>query len=667
MNRPIKTKRQPLPRRIKKNMENFLIDQVSKFPTEQIKQSISEWARTKRKIGAGLTAEPGPFDFEIAPYVREIVDNMSVLSTTQECYTIKGTQIGYTVGVPQNTIGYCIQHSIGPLLSVGGDQAMAEEETEKRLDEMIQNSGLSDKIKSNATKKTKKATGDRSDSKMYGGTFARFIGPSSEGKAASFNMKVLIMDEMDKYPIKLKQKGIVAGDIVTKLIRRTESYEEQRKILGGSSPKEKSTSRIEPLVESGDKRLYNVRCPRCDFQQPLLWSNFVIEKDENGKPNIIWENINGEDIVRNDPAYFKCANEECDHKFRYKDRLKILREKGYGGTAEWVPTKKADRPHKKSYKIPQWYGPRAWYKIALEWYDSKDDPFLWPEFVNDVMAETWQESDEKPDEHELLNLSREYELWERGHIKRNVLILVLAADIQKDRIEAGLMGWGRNKQGYQIDYWTFEGNTEDLEDRCWRELAEKINGTYTREDGLDMTVTVSFIDSQYRSAVVDSFCEGFDYSHNNVKGVYPTQSKDTSDKLAKEFKGDIKTPTIGLHDQKLKRALYGILRKRPHSLENFPNYYLHFSHEYGEEFYKQLTSEEIVTVTVKGEKRGFNIINTKNRRNEVLDIVKMQIAALEYAYDKFFVLHNNYLRSIKSHEIQKDIDLFFDAVENELY
>jgi len=121
-----------------------------------------------------------------------------------------------------------------------------------------------------------------------------------------------------------------------------------------------------------------------------------------------------------------------------------------------------------------------------------------------------------------------------------------------------------------------------------------------------------------------------------------------------------------LHDQGLKRALYNVLRKRPQGVGTFPGYYLHFSYEYGNEFYKQLTSEEIVPITVKGEKRGFKILNTKQRRNEVLDIVKMNMGAFHLGLSFYFKLLNEQRKLQKRPEIQEDSGLFFDFLEEML-
>lgn len=656
-----------LPLDIQMGMVKWLTKKINEIPEYNVFETVSEWAVRKRVIGKGLTANPGPFDWYLTPYLREIADCMSDSSPVLEVYVIKATQVGFTVGVMENHMGYCIEYGLGPLLYISGDQAMAEEQFEKRIDEMIHNAGLQGKIKANIQKRTGKSTGDRMDSKSYGGTFMRAVGPNSESKLRSFPSRFLHEDEIDVYPQRIAKGGNDTGDTLKKAERRTDSYGNLKKIMGGSTPKNEGSSRIVRKVEEGDKRFYNITCPKCGMQQPLIWSGLKWEKTPDGKPDIQYKIINGVEIISKDPTYYQCANDECKHRIKDNEKLEILQEKGYGGTAEWIPTKKPDRPFVRSYHIPGWYGFRSWLEIALEWEQIKDDPFLLPDFVNDVMGETWKESDHKPDEHQLLELSQEFEHWPRGHIVKDILLLTLACDVQKDRLEAGLIGWGRNKQGYMIDYWTFEGNPAEVENKCWKQLAEKIGAKYTREDGQEMGVMIAFIDSQYLSDTVDLFCAGFPYSENSIAGVFPVQSRETLDKLVKTFQSNIKTPVVGIHDQEIKRALYNVLRKRPQGPGMFPGYYLHFSYEYGPEFYKQLTAEEIVPIKIKGVQKGIKILNTKQRRNEVLDIVKMGMASLQYCMDRYFDLLNKSEKLNKRRLTQEDSNLFFDMIEDELY
>jgi len=417
-----------LPIDIQQNAIDWLSRKINSLPEYNVPESVSEWAERKRVIGKGLTANPGPFSFYLTPYLRAIVDCLSDNSPTSEAYVIKATQVGFTFGVLENHMGYCIDYGLGPLLYISGDQAMAEEQFEKRVDEMIHSAGLQGKIKANIQKKTGKSTGDRTDSKSYGGTFMRAVGPNSESKLRSFPARFLHEDEIDVYPQRIVKGGNDTGDTLKKAERRTDSYGNLKKIMGGSTPKNEGSSRIIRKVEEGTKEFYNIRCPKCNFQQPLVWNQLKWDKTDDGKPDIQYSNINGVETISKDPTYYLCIAEGCGHRIRDNEKLEIMQEVGHGGTAEWIPTKKPDRPFVRSFSIPGWYGFRSWLEIALEFEQVKDDPFLLPDFVNDVMGEVWRESEFKPDDNYLMQLSQEYEQWPRGHIKKEVFVFTFACE-----------------------------------------------------------------------------------------------------------------------------------------------------------------------------------------------------------------------------------------------
>ena len=654
-----------LPKKIENNMLDFIMSEIEKFPEFNITDTVSEYIERERTISSGLTARPGNFTYKTTPYLREIINNQSDSSPIQETYVIKATQVGFTVGVLESDIAYKVRYGIGPLLMVGADQAMMEEQVEKRVDEMIEACGLQDFITPNVIKKKGKATGDRKDAKSYGGTFMRAVGSNSESKLRSFPARILHLDEIDIYPMQIVKNGDSTGDTIEKALRRTDSFGNLKKIIAGSTPKSESTSRILPKFEEGDERYYNIRCPECNHQHPLIFKNFKWDKKEDGSPDIRYTEIEGHQTISHDPTYFECP--ECKRKIKEIEKFDLLQELGHGGTAEWVATSESVRPFVRSYSINAFYGFRSFIDILLQWIRVKDDPFLLPTFINDTLAEVYKESNEKPVDHELMQLSQRYELWNIGEISENVLYLTASVDVQKDRLEFMLMGQARDKQMYVIDYKTFQGNPAEIEDQCWKDLYDSITKTYIRKDGQEMFVKIALIDSQYLTSTVEDFCEQFPYDHHSIDGVYPLRSQERQDKLVKFAKSNIETPSVSIDDQAFKRALYTTLSKRPINDHHFPSSYMHISKDFGEEFFKQLTSEEIFITKIKGVVKGYSIENRKQRRNETLDLSKYNMAAHQLAIQMYFEILNENLKLDKRKEQQQSSTVFFDFIEESLY
>ena len=58
-------------------MQRFFELVKETIPTRLSDRKVSEWAESKRTLPVGLSPYPGPYNFEVVPYMREIVDSLS--------------------------------------------------------------------------------------------------------------------------------------------------------------------------------------------------------------------------------------------------------------------------------------------------------------------------------------------------------------------------------------------------------------------------------------------------------------------------------------------------------------------------------------------------------------------------------------------------------------
>jgi len=415
------------------------------------------------------------------------------------------------------------------------------------------------------------------------------------------------------------------------------------------------------MYEAGDKRLYHVPCPACRQLQPLAWAGMKWEKNPDGSPAMVIDPNTGQ--VTHDPVYYECS--ACGAHWKNSDKFQFLRDAKAGGTAEWIPQKAPDRPGLRSYKLSSLYSPfRSWLDIVLQWWRIKEDALLLPDFVNDTLAETWVEKIATPEPHALRQRAED---WPCGHIPVGVLFTTLAADIQADRIEAMLVGWGKDKESWVLEYEVFSGTTEETGSACWKKLEAMIDRDYIRSDGLILGhPIVSFVDAGFLQTQVNKFCDGFTYSHRQVDGVYPTIGKDNQAEVYKAHKNDIETPLISLHDQKLKRELYTNLRKdAPVRGAGFPYGYVHFPQTFSDPWYEQLVAEEYyIQRDARGRERHV-IDNRKQRRNEVLDCFKLNIGALYFCCLRWFDITNKARKARGRKEIEIDWAAFWSSWTDE--
>lgn len=642
-------------------MHEWMSTVVAEIPTHNIKERVSHWM--ERKMVLQESDYKGLFDFRVTPYLREIVDELSPRSKITESVLMKGAQLGGSTA-SFGYIAFCIDHGIGPGLFVSGDQEMAEETFEKRLDPIIHNSGLSDKIKPAVRKRNSRTTGDTKALKSYGGTFFRAIGPHSESKLRSFPARAVIVEEIDVFPMSLKGKG----NPVEKIVRRTDAFGANKRIFYNSTPKLRGESQIEKLYEMGDRRLYYVPCPVCGRKQPLVWDRLRWEKNDDGSPAIRIDDESG--ALLHDPTYYVCENEECDARWKNEDKVRFLNDKKAGGMvlpngrhvwAEWVPQGKSQRPGLRSRQMSTLYSPTLpWWEMAMAWHRAQKDKSRMPDFVNDFLGETYYLDQETPEPH---HLQARAERWECGEIPKGVLFLTLAADIQKDRIEAGLVGWGENQQSWALNYWVFEGKPNDLDSECWNELDKVISAEYQTDDGRQLRPMITFVDAGYLTQQVETFCDRFDYSDAQMNGVYPIEGAESGADLYARRKSNIKTPKLQLHDQKLKAFLYDNLNKKRAALAaDYPPGYVHFPSTYGKDWYEQLTAEVVEEITDSYGRTRRLIVNKHQKHNEVLDIMKMNLAAYYYSYRRYFEIINDKRKRRGRKPVPVEADVFIREI-----
>lgn len=642
----------------KENMQSFMVDVIKGFRTCNVAEGLVEFTERKRVLVAGTSARPGPYRFSVTPYLREPAECLSDFSKIFELVVMKGTQTGGTDGLMMNHELYCIYYGIGGVQYITSDDDLAQEHMEKRLGPMIDAAGMQDMIVPPVKKKSNKATGDTKRSKSFGGTYLRVTGANSESKLSSLPSRILHIDEIDKYKTVLSG----GGNPVEKAVRRTDSYGNLKKIVYISTPKEKATSQIEPLFEQGDMRYYYIPCPSCGEMQQLKWNQIKWDKDEDGEILLEYD----EDInLTNDPVYHECINSDCKYKMRNHEKVIFMMEKGHGGKAEWRATKKPDRPGIRSYHISALYGFRTWIDIVIQFTKIGDDPILRQDFINDTLGETYTHKVDKPNHHYLI--SRAEPDWVRGTIPNDVKFLNLGCDVQKDRLECQIMGWSNRMESWVIDYHVLAGNPSESNDKCWNKLEEIIMAEYERMDGKILRLQTAFIDAPYENSSVMAFCERFNTYYNPTSwvGVFPVFGKQTGSYIVKEHVSTISTPEILMNDQKLKKEIYSNLKKKaPASGLDIPYGYIHFPDDLEETYYKQLTAEEVIVTVDKKGIETTSIHNSKQRRNEPLDVTKMCYAGIYYAYIKFFETWNKALKRQHKREVQKDWGLFWHMYDN---
>ena len=87
----------------------WLSERIETVPHELNRMSPSEFVEAERYLPAHVTPFPGPYSFDINPYMREIVDCFDIRCDVREVNLMKGVQITYTT-VAECVLFYAAAH-----------------------------------------------------------------------------------------------------------------------------------------------------------------------------------------------------------------------------------------------------------------------------------------------------------------------------------------------------------------------------------------------------------------------------------------------------------------------------------------------------------------------------------------------------------------------------
>ncbi len=517
----------------------WLAQQFEALSTEVVSLTPSQWSEQARYLPASATSMPGHYSYGVTPYLREIADCLSMDSPIREIAIQKGVQIGATVGVLENVIGYFLAHiRTAPVMMVTADSELAKLRMESYITPMIQYSGLDHLIKSADEKNPNKRGKTDKKIEWIGGGFLIPFGAQNANKLRSISIQVLLRDEIDGWPDVVGKDG----DPIKLSADRTAAYESSRKILDISTPLIKGQSKIAKRFAQGDQRYYHVCCLGCGFPQVLRWRHPI--SPEGVISGIVWETEGGR-LVQDSVRYL-CVN--CQHAHTNDDKTRLLSP---SNGAEWLPTATPANPYIRSYHLSALYSPvgmQTWNACVEKWLEAWDDEHSRPRdmgqlqvFYNNVLGDPFEVRGDKVGFAQVSAHRRDW--YHYGEIPNQmaarycgspVLLLVCTVDVHADNLAVAVYGWCRERRAVLVDYWRFAGdekapaNTENLDDaRTWgrlRDLIEKRE--YLADDGKRYRLEATLIDSGYRSDDVYRFCSEY------ASGVYPVKGRESPPKSA---------------------------------------------------------------------------------------------------------------------------------------
>ena len=548
------------------------------------KLTVSQWADRYRQLSPESSAEPGKWRTARAEYQRAIMDAFN----DDDAHTIvwmSSSQVGKTE-VLNNILGYVIDQSPSPVLVVQPTIEMGKTWSKDRFAPMLRDTPC---LRGLVGERRAKDSENTILHKVFPGGFCAIAGSNSSASLASRPVRLLLADEVDRYP----ESAGSEGDPLNLAFKRTTTFHNRKRIVV-STPTVAGESRIEMAFAESDQQHYYVPCPHCDTYQRLYWKNVSWPE---GKPH--------------DACY---ACEHCGGVIKDADKPKML------ANGEWRP--EAEFHGTRGFHINEIYSPWVRFgEMAASFMDAKKQPATLQTWINTALGEVWQEEGEELDQDALENRREDLTA-----IPDDVLLLTVSVDTQDDRLEAQLVGWGVDHESWCLEHHVWWGDPGQAE--LWKRLHDYLGATFTRADGTTLRVSATAIDSGgHFTEQVYRFTKG-KHRVYAIKGVGGA-GRPIAGRPSKANKRKVQVWPVGVDTAK--ELLFSRLK-----IDKAGPGCVHFDAKLDQEWFAQLTSEKRVEVRLRGA-ISYRYKQLR-KRNEALDLLVYAIAACELLNPNFAAL-----------------------------
>ena len=531
--------------------------------------TVSAWADKFRVLSPEGSSEAGKFETSRAVFQKEIMD-VCADPSVQEVVVMSCSQVGKTETL-LNTIGYYIAYEPAPILMVQPTLEMARSWSQDRLSTMVRDTPI---ITHKVADAKSRDAGNTTLHKTFEGGHITACGANSPASLASRPIKIVMCDEVDRYPSTAGSEG----DPVLLAKRRSATFWDSKLIMT-STPTVSGASRIERAYENSDQRKFYVPCIHCKYSHIFEWKNVIFDKE----------------YLHN--AHLVCP--KCKGKIDNADRIRSIAKGVWKASEKFTGI--------AGFHLSGLYSP--WISLeeaAKEFLSAKKMPETLRVFVNTYLGESWEDEGERIDDLGLFKRKEEYT------VPDEVVLITAGVDIQDDRIEMEVVGWGLDEESWSLDYLRIYGDPSAP--NIWNELDTHLSKTYN-----DMRIISCCIDSGHHTNQVYKFCKPrLARRIFAIKG----QAGDAKTIVGRSSRNNImRCPLFPVGVDTAKELIYSRL-----NIQNAGAGYCHFPMKYDEEYFKQLTAEKIVTKYRRGFKRREWVLTRS--RNEALDCRVYALASL---------------------------------------
>lgn len=508
----------------------------------------------------------------------------------REVWIMKSAQVGMTEAL-NNIIGYIIDRKPGPMMIMQPTVEMVEAWSKDRLAPMLESSPA---LRAKVSQPRSKDGANTLRHKTGPGWRLSMSGANSAAGLRMRSVRDLFCDEIDVYPENTGKDG----DPISQARKRQVTFW-NRKLFVGSTPTVKGASAIEAGFEKTDMRFLHLPCPHCTKEAGEL----------SGFQRLRWPQIKWNDGDPNSAAY-QC--EHCGKLIGHHEKQWMLDRR------KWVATKPFDGV--VGLHIWEAYSNFVtWAEIVQEFLKAKDLPDKLQTWVNTSLGETYIDEGNTPKAEGLLARRESYTA---ETVPAGVLLITMGTDVQDDRLESTIYGYGADEQCWRLGQIILRGDPGGS--ALWAEHDEVLKRRFPTDDGRTLVIEAACVDSGgHFTQHVYAYCQK--RTRNRVwaiKGaagvgrlIWPRQATRTKKTRAMVW-------IIGVDTAK------DLIYTRLNKVDKPGPGYIHFDADTTQGWLDQLTSEVKTFKTLGGRKVAQFKPKTTEVKQEGLDTTVYAYAAM---------------------------------------
>lgn len=588
----------------KKTLELFA--KIAKLALKPIpKLSVSEWADRYRYLSAEGASEPGRWRTDRAPYQRDIMDSFTQYGVKK--VVVKScSQIGKS-DIMNNVIGRFAHIAPAPIMMIQPTIDMAQDFSKSRIAPMIRDSKALQPVFSFAKSRESSNT---ILSKSFPGGRLIMAGANSPAGLASRPIKILLCDEVDRFPVSAGSEG----DPIGLASKRMSTFWDR--VMGEfSTPTNAGESRIDDEYMEGTQEEWQHECPNCGEYHLITHRTLNTDYD-------IFTDKKGQKHVAVNSVQWRCP--DCGYSFS-EVQMRHAPQK-------YIPQNApALEKGVRSFFVNCWASPWLnWESVMQEWLEAKGDPEREKVVYNTRFGESYEATGEFEGAELFMGRRESY----GAELPDGVLLLTAAVDVQDNRLEYEVCGWGVGEECWGIKKGVIWGVPDVKE--TWEQLDMQLDRRYRFKNGVSLMVARTFIDSGgHYTQEVYQYClthirrRRFAIKGSSVPGL-PVMDK--SSKRTAHVTNRHTIPLIMLGVDSGKQYVMDRL-----AIETAGPKYFHFPLDdceslpergYDEVYFKGLISERRVPRKKNGRLIWRWEVIAKDKRNEPLDLRVYNLACM---------------------------------------